>query len=165
MVIVIGGTKHARENKVKSGSKNRCFCRMADCIYWTKIRQCLKFVQILLNFCPMLVKIELPFARGSKRTKEVMFLGPWPSVTYTVLVFDQKTHFSNHWGPARIYSCPDRWLILLTDVHGFTIRRALGCVKFLPGPAWLLFSETGPPFSASHADLSSLNIQGDTSGW
>ena len=32
---------------------------------------------------------------------------------------------------------------------GFTKRRALGCVKFLPGPAWLLLSEPGPPFSAS----------------
>ena len=82
---------------------------MAD---WTYIGQrldkCLKFVQILFNFCPMLVKIELPFARGSKRRKEVMFLCPWTSVTYTVFVFDQKTHFSNHWGPARIYLCPDR---------------------------------------------------------
>ena len=28
-------------------------------------------------------------------------------------------------------------------------RRALGCEKFLPGPAWLLLSNTGPPFSPS----------------
>ena len=50
---------------------------MAD---WTYIGQrldkCLKFVQILFNFCPMLVKIELPFARGSKRRKEVIV--SWP---------------------------------------------------------------------------------------
>ena len=34
-------------------------------------------------------------------------------------------------------------------LHGFTKRWAQGCVKFLPGPAWLLLSKTGPPFSAS----------------
>ena len=28
-------------------------------------------------------------------------------------------------------------------------RWVLGCIKFLPGPAWLMLSETGPPFSAS----------------
>ena len=35
------------------------------------------------------------------------------------------------------------------DVQSFTKRWALGCVKFLPGPAWLVLSKTGPPFSAS----------------
>ena len=34
-------------------------------------------------------------------------------------------------------------------VRGFTKRWALGCVKFIPDPAWLLLSKTGPPFSAS----------------
>ena len=29
---------------------------------------------------------------------------------------------------------------------GFTKRWALGCIKLLPGPAWLLLIETGPPF-------------------
>ena len=34
-------------------------------------------------------------------------------------------------------------------VQRWTKRRALGWEKFLPGPAWLLLSETGPPFSPS----------------
>ena len=34
-------------------------------------------------------------------------------------------------------------------IQGFTKRWALGCEKFVPCPAWLLLSETGPPFSAS----------------
>ena len=35
------------------------------------------------------------------------------------------------------------------NIQGSTKRRALGCEKFPPGPAWLLFSKTGPPFSGS----------------
>ena len=35
------------------------------------------------------------------------------------------------------------------EVQRFTIRWALGCEKFLPSPAWLLLSKTGPLFSAS----------------
>ena len=31
----------------------------------------------------------------------------------------------------------------------FTSRWALGCEKFVHGPAWLLLSKTGPTFSAS----------------
>ena len=31
-------------------------------------------------------------------------------------------------------------------VQRWTKRWALGCEKFLPGPAWLLLSKTGPPF-------------------
>ena len=70
MVIVIGGTKHARENKVKSGSKNRCFCRMADWAYiGQRLDKSLKFVQILFKFCAMLVKNQLLFKIcGSKFT-------------------------------------------------------------------------------------------------
>ena len=43
-----------------------------------------------------------------------------------------------------------RDLLQIQDsIQGFTKRWALGCEKFLPGPAWLLLSKTGPPFSAS----------------
>ena len=35
------------------------------------------------------------------------------------------------------------------DVQRCTKRWALGCKKFLPGPAWLLLSKTGPPFGPS----------------
>ena len=35
-------------------------------------------------------------------------------------------------------------------VQGSTIRRALGCEKFQPGPAWVVLSIiTGPPFSGA----------------
>ena len=37
----------------------------------------------------------------------------------------------------------------MRTVQGFTKRWALGCEKFLPCPAWLMLSETGPPFSPS----------------
>ena len=40
-------------------------------------------------------------------------------------------------------------VILVRFLRGFTKRWALGCEKFLLGPAWLLLSKTGPPFSAS----------------
>ena len=39
--------------------------------------------------------------------------------------------------------------ILAFYIQGTTKRRALGCENFLPGPAWLLLSKTGPPFSGS----------------
>ena len=39
--------------------------------------------------------------------------------------------------------------ILEPHLQGSTKRWALGCVKFLAGPAWLLLSKTGPPFSPS----------------
>ena len=39
--------------------------------------------------------------------------------------------------------------IITTYTQRWTIVWALGCEKFLPGPAWLLLSETGPPLSAS----------------
>ena len=34
-------------------------------------------------------------------------------------------------------------------VQGSTIRRAVGCEKFLTGPAWVVLSKTGPPFSGA----------------
>ena len=33
------------------------------------------------------------------------------------------------------------------NIQGSAKRWALGCENFLPGPAWLLLSKTGPPFS------------------
>ena len=37
--------------------------------------------------------------------------------------------------------------------------RALGCEKFLPGPAWVVLSKTGPPFSGTlYASLLSKKI-------
>ena len=34
-------------------------------------------------------------------------------------------------------------------VQGSTRRRALGCKKFLPSPAWVVLSKTGPHFSGA----------------
>ena len=43
----------------------------------------------------------------------------------------------------------DVYTIFLLFILRWTIRWVLGCEKFLPGPAWLLLSKTGSPFSAS----------------
>ena len=39
--------------------------------------------------------------------------------------------------------------VLLLCVQRWAKRWAQGCKKFLTGPAWLLLSRTGPPFSTS----------------
>ena len=37
-------------------------------------------------------------------------------------------------------------------IQGSTKRRALGCKKFLHGPAWVVLSKTSPPFRGARND-------------
>ena len=44
----------------------------------------------------------------------------------------------------------------ICSIQRWPIRRALGCEKFLPDPAWLLLSKTGPSFSPSLYNFASF---------
>ena len=44
---------------------------------------------------------------------------------------------------------PGAPLMMIKSLQRWTKRWTLGCEKFLPGPAGLLLSKTGPPFSPS----------------
>ena len=41
------------------------------------------------------------------------------------------------------------WDVMKPQLQGFSKRRAPGCEKFLPCPAWVVLSKTGPPFSGA----------------